>query len=238
VLLSPYSHLLPTLGLKNRRLEPTLPIKTPRLIRDKKSGGYFFRYKLPGMLAQQHGKISVYLSLRTKEFDRAKACAHYLNLQLEMSRQKLNANDLKLEDLKELLKIDLKNGIFEADTPEETAQGLKALALMKSMGGAPPIESIGLLDPADVTASLAKRPSLKFSLVVEEYLKDAKLALRPSTLYKHKTTFKHFQDLVGDSPIDSYQKEDIKSFKTKLLGGQKTGHTINQYLRTQWRCQL
>ena len=59
-----------------------MPIKTPRLIRDQKSGGYFFRYKLPAILAQQHGKISIYFSLRTKSFGQAKTRALYLNFQL------------------------------------------------------------------------------------------------------------------------------------------------------------
>ncbi|MGF6764807.1 hypothetical protein P3T24_005141 [Paraburkholderia sp. GAS33] len=45
-----------------------MPIKTPRLHRDRKSGGYFFRYKLPAILAERLGKVSVYQSLKTKDF--------------------------------------------------------------------------------------------------------------------------------------------------------------------------
>ncbi|WP_410451548.1 DUF6538 domain-containing protein [Paraburkholderia sp. 31.1] len=69
-----------------------MPIKTPRLHRDRKSVGYFFRYKLPAILAERLGKVSVYQSLKTKDFTVAKARALYLNLQLEMTRHKLDPN--------------------------------------------------------------------------------------------------------------------------------------------------
>ena len=92
-----------------------MPIKTPRLHCDRKSGGYFFRYKLPAILAERLEKVSVYQSLKTKDFAVAKGRALYLNLQLEMTRHKLDPNKVRLDGVKELLKIDLKNGVFEAD---------------------------------------------------------------------------------------------------------------------------
>lgn len=209
-----------------------MPIKTPRLHRDKKSGAYFFRYKLPAILAERHGKTSIYLSLRTKDYGQAKTRALFLNYQLEMSRHKPTTQQFNLEEARELLKIDLKNGVFEADTPEELKEGIKVLELMKvATGHAPvPIEQIGAFDAPFVPVATTKPPAPKFSTVVEEYFKDAELALAESTVYKQRQTFKHFLKHFSDLPVTRLGKDEIKSFKTRLLDSKKTGHTINQYL--------
>ncbi|HDR9127760.1 TPA: tyrosine-type recombinase/integrase [Burkholderia vietnamiensis] len=217
-----------------------MPIKTPRLHRDRKSGGYFFRYKLPAILAERLGKVSVYQSLKTKDFALAKARALYLNLQLEMSRHKLNPHNIKLDDVRELLRIDVKNGIFEADTAEEAAQGLKVLEAMKGAYGRPvTIDEIGVFSsethrtesaPPPQAAVPPKHTSSKLSVVIEEYFRDARLTLADSTQYKHQQTFKRFLAEQGDRPADDYSHEDIKTFKNRLLDTGNTGHTINQYL--------
>ncbi len=211
-----------------------MPIKTPRLHRDKKSGAYFFRYKLPTALAQRLGKVSVYLSLRTKDYHQAKTSALLLNYHLEMSRKRPTAQQFSPDEARELLKIDLKNGIFEADTPEELKEGIKVLELMRIAGAPDHIEQVGVL-PTPYVAPVAtpaqpKRSSPKYSAVVDEYFKDAQLALRPSTIYKQRQSFKLFAKRHSDGPFFEYGKEEIKSFKAHLLAGEKTGHTVNQYL--------
>ncbi|MEK6354723.1 MAG: DUF6538 domain-containing protein [Burkholderia cenocepacia] len=82
-----------------------MPIKTPRLHRDKKSGTYFFRYTLPVMLSKQSGKASVYLSLKTKDFHQAKTTALLLNYHIEMSRKKPVPQQFNIDDARELLKV-------------------------------------------------------------------------------------------------------------------------------------
>ncbi len=67
-----------------------MPIKTPRLHREKKVRHlYFFRYTLPVMLSKQPEKASVYLSLKTKDFHQAKTTALLHNYHIKMSRKKL-----------------------------------------------------------------------------------------------------------------------------------------------------
>ncbi|RQZ26110.1 hypothetical protein DIE14_15750 [Burkholderia sp. Bp9017] len=202
--------------------------------RDKKSGAYFFRYKLPVALAQRLGKVSMYLSLRTKDYHEAKTSALLLNYHLEMSRKKPIAQQFNPDDARELLKIDLKNGIFEADTPEELKEGLKVLELMRIAGAPDHIEQVGVLPTPYVAQAVAqvqpKRSSPKYSVVVEEYFKDAQLALKPSTLYKQQQSFKLFAKRHNDLSFSEYGKDEIKSFKSHLLAGEKTGHTVNQYL--------
>jgi len=99
-----------------------VPIKIPRLVRDNKAGIYQFRLTLPEALARAIDQTSIYTSLQTREYKQARAKAVLLNLRVEMSKPIIDLNNIR-----ELLKIDVSRGVFEADTREEQERGLKIL---------------------------------------------------------------------------------------------------------------
>lgn len=148
-----------------------------------------------------------------------------------MSLKKPVPQQFNIDDARELLKIDLKNGVYEADTDEERRDELKIIEQMRIAGvPAQSLDEIGKLPEPYVSPTKPKRASPKISLVVEEYLKDAKLALAESTVYKQRQSFKQFVNAHSDQSIAEFGKEEVKSFKARLLASEKTGHTVNQYL--------
>ena len=192
-----------------------MPTAMPRLVRDQKSGVYFFRLVLPRSLAQTPAQKCLYVSLKTRENKQARAKAALLNLRIEMSKPFID-----LDNIKKLIKIDLKNGIFEADTPDEQERGLKILQAM----GQPTAAKV----PMPLLATNTKQ--YKFSVVVEEFTKELSATLKYATLYKYKKAFEFFGNYFNDDDISKYTKEDVKAFKSKLLSDGKVAHTINGYI--------
>ncbi len=192
-----------------------MPTAMPRLVRDNKSGIYLFRLVLPRALVQGTRQRCLYVSLQTRENKQARAKAALLNLRIEMSKPFID-----LDNIRECLKIDLKNGTFEADTAEEQERGLRILQAMGRPTGDGP--------PPFMLAPNAKQH--KFSQVVAEFTKELALTLKKATLYKYQKAFEFFSNYFNDDDIGRYTKEDVKAFKTKLLNDGKVAHTINGYL--------
>lgn len=195
-----------------------MPVHMPRLVRDNKSGIYFFRLVLPRTSANDKKQRCFYMSLQTRENKVARAKAAILNLRVEMTKK-----DFDLSKVREYLKIDLKNGIFEADTPEEQERGLR---IVQAMAGN--AQHLPQVQPESPSNSNLK--SHKFSEVVQEFTKELELTLKPTSIYKYKKAFEIFQNYFNDGDIDKYTKEDLKAFKTKLLNDGKVAHTINGFI--------
>ncbi|WP_284401128.1 DUF6538 domain-containing protein, partial [Acidovorax sp. SUPP2825] len=174
----------------------------PRLIRDKKSGVYFFRVVLPRAVAGTQQKC-LYFSLKTRENKVARAKAAVLNLRVEMTKPFIN-----LDNIRELINIDLKNGIFQADTAEEQERGLKIL------------EAMGKAHAAGYSLQAAPVNNIKITTydeAVAGFLSELTPTLKSTTVYKYKKSFEFFRNYFSSVDINSYSKEDIKTFKNKML---------------------
>jgi integrase len=187
-----------------------MPVPMPRLIRDAKSGIYFFRLVLPRSVAGKLQKC-VYFSLKTRENKVARSKAAVLNLRIEMTKPFID-----LENIRELIKIDLKNGIFHADTPDEQERGLKIIQAMGNANGKKSSEDV--------------EPGQLFSEIKKTYLGEITPTLKSTTVYKYKKSFEFFLAHLSDKNVNSYTKDDINIFKEKMLALEKVPHTINGYL--------
>lgn len=195
-----------------------MPIHMPRLIRDAKSGLYFFRLILPRSMAGQQQK-SVYFSLKTRENKVARAKAAILNLRVEMTKPYID-----LENIRELINIDLKNGIFQADTAEEQERGLKILEAMgEAQAAVSPLQAASVAPTSNIRVTL-------YDEAVRDFLTEITPTLKATTVYKYKKAFQFFRDYFSNMDINAYSKEDIKSFKNKMLAENKVPHTINGFL--------
>jgi integrase len=138
---------------------------------------------------------------------------------------------IDLNNIRELLKIDVSRGVFEADTREEQERGLKILEQIGRLHAQSSAQGSSTAAEVPSPSAMPVRPPARnFTDIVSAYLQEAGLTLKPATVYKHQQTFKAFCHHLGDLPVNKYLKEDVKAFKTKLLNEEKTGHTINQYL--------
>lgn len=199
-----------------------MPIHMPRLIRDSKSGVYFFRVVLPRSVSGSQPR-SVYLSLKTRENKLARAKAAVLNLRVEMTKP-----DLDFDGLRKLINIDLKNGVFQADTAAEQELGLR---ILEAMGKAQTTQSTipqALLSASTLPVSAQKVST--YDEVVKDFLAEVTPTLKATTVYKYKKTFEFFKNYFSNVDINSYTKEDIKTFKNKMLAEGKAPHTINGFL--------
>lgn len=206
-----------------------MPINIPRLVRDNKTGIFYFRYTLPRQLAIQANQTSIYTSLQTRNRKRARVIAALLNYGIEMSKPIVD-----LSKVRELLKINIADGVFEADTEDEQERGLKILEQMaKLRETAAPRSMPDNIAPANSPKQLApmsKRYTHIMSAVIPLYVKEKESSLRPATVYKHKQTLKLFLNQAGDRLIDGYSKEDVTLFKTQMLNAGRVAHTVNQCL--------
>ncbi|TKC91705.1 hypothetical protein FAZ69_04490 [Trinickia terrae] len=206
-----------------------MPIKIPRLVRDSKTGIFYFRYTLPRHLAAQINQTSIYTSLRTRNNKQARAMAAMLNYGIEMSKP------IDLSKVRELLKINIAEGVFEADTEDEQERGLRILEQMASLrqNAAPkPSASPDRIRSAERSPQTAppQKHTHLMAAIVPGYIKEIESSLKPATVYKHKQTLKLFIDQAGDKLIDSYTKEDLTAFKTQMLNAGRVAHTVNQCL--------
>ncbi|VWD44067.1 hypothetical protein BLA50215_05610 [Burkholderia lata] len=149
-----------------------MPIKIPRLVRDTKTGIAYFHYPLPRRLAPQINQTSIYTSLRTRNNKQARAMAAMLNYGIEMSKP------IDLSKVRELLKINIAEGVFEADTESEQERGLRILEQMvKLRGNAAPksAASTGKVPPTDSplqSVSASRKHTHLMSAVVPLYMKE------------------------------------------------------------------
>lgn len=194
-----------------------MPIHMPRLIRDAKSGLYFFRLVLPRSVAGLQQK-SMYFSLKTRENKVARAKAAVLNLRVEMTKPYID-----FDNIRELINIDLKNGIFQADTPEEQERGLKILQAMGQAQAGQPLPAVAAVPVNNIKVTL-------YDEAVRDYLAEITPTLKATTVYKYKKSFEFFRNYFSNVDINSYSKEDIKTFKNKMLAEKKVPHTINGFL--------
>ena len=217
-----------------------MPIKVPRLVRDNKTGIFYFRFTLPRRIASAIHQTSIYTSLRTRNQKQARAIATLLNYGIEMSKP------IDLSKIRQLIKINLDEGVFEADTADEQERGLKILEQMAKLrsismsariAGEPQHFAPNARTAASLPAAIAAAPVAspnrvvrKMSEVVPMYMQEAEATLAPATVYKHQQSLKLFLGQADDRIVDDYSKEDIKSFKTRMLNEGKVAHTINQYL--------
>jgi len=217
-----------------------VPIKVPRLVRDNKTGIFYFRFTLPRRIASAIHQTSIYTSLRTRNQKQARAIATLLNYGIEMSKP------IDLSKIRQLIKINLDEGVFEADTADEQERGLKILEQMAKLrsismsariAGEPQHFAPNARTAASLPAAIAAAPVAspnrvvrKMSEVVPMYMQEAEATLAPATVYKHQQSLKLFLGQADDRIVDDYSKEDIKSFKTRMLNEGKVAHTINQYL--------
>lgn len=65
---------------------------------------------------------------------------------------------------------------------------------------------------------------------VSDYLAEITPTLKTTTVYKYKKSFEFFRNYFSNVDINSYSKEDIKTFKNKMLAEKKVPHTINGFL--------
>ena len=206
----------------------------PRLVKDSKSGIWFFRWSLPKSHQQTLNQKTLYITLRTRDARLAQCQAALLNLRVEAMKRIPNLNE---DAIRKLLEIDLERGIFRADTPEEQERGLQILenigrirSQQSNPNPAPSPAPSHALAPAVVSrqAQLPKTPL--FSKVADELLKELSLTLKKASVDKYKSTYDQFKDSIGNYFLEDLERTQIKRFKEKLLEQQMVPHTINGHL--------
>jgi hypothetical protein len=96
----------------------------PRLIRDGKSGIWFFRWPLPKSHQQSLNQKN---TLHHLTDSRRKASTMPCSTAEPASGGHEKIPNLNEDAIRNLLEIDMERGIFRADTPEEQERGLKIL---------------------------------------------------------------------------------------------------------------
>lgn len=75
----------------------------PRLVKDAKSGIYFFRWSLPKNQQQNLQRKSLYISLRTRDFRLAQCHAALMNLRVEKMKKIPDLNEAGIRELPRLI---------------------------------------------------------------------------------------------------------------------------------------
>lgn len=201
----------------------------PRLVKDAKSGIYFFRWLLPKNQQQNLQRKSLYISLRTRDFRLAQCHAALMNLRVEKMKK---IPDLNEAGIRELLKIDLERGIFEADTPEGQERGLRALEALGKLRDRGEHSSPGgaVIATPPTGKHTANPKSPLFKKVADEVIAELSLTLKSSSIYKYKTSYDAFLAFLSNRFLEDISRDDIKRFKDKFIEKGKVPHTINGYL--------
>lgn len=200
----------------------------PRLVKDNKSGIWFFRWSLPKAHQQRLNQKTLYLSLRTRDSTVAKCHAALLNLRVEAMKK---IPDLNEDAIRKLLHIDAERGIFQADTPEEQERGMKILENLGRLRGISTSASADTPSAAAMpAASLMMPKSPLFRVVADEVIREISLTLKSASVYKYKTSYDAFREFNGNRFLEDISRDDIKRFKDKLISEGKVPHTINGYL--------
>ena len=203
----------------------------PRLVKDGKSGIWFFRWSLPKHLQQVVQKKTVYITLQTREARLAKCLAAFLNLRVEAMRK---IPDLDEGAIRKLLEIDVAKGVFKADTEAEQERGLRILeSLTRLQGQFVPVQGFTSHVSAPAPATAAHPPAPKSPLwrvVADELLREISLTLKKASVDKYRSTYEAFQQQVGNAPLNSLSRHTFKQFKDQLLGSGMVPHTVNGHL--------
>lgn len=198
----------------------------PRLVKDTKSGIWFFRWSLPKLHQRELKQKSLYISLKTRDSRLAQCQAALMNLRAEAMKKIPNLDE---EAIRKLLHIDVERGIFQADTADEQERGLQILenlGRLRDRSGSPAPDNSPALRPEPPNSP--KSPL--FRVVADELIREISLTLKSSSVYKYKTTFDAFREFNGNRFLEDITRADIKRFKDQLVSEGKVPHTINGHL--------
>ena len=198
----------------------------PRLVKDAKSGIWFFRWSLPKLHQKNLSQKTLYMSLQTRDARLAQCLVALLNLRVEAMKKIPNLDE---KAIRELLEIDMERGIFRADTAEEQERGLQILESLGRVRSAPrssPSESAP--EPRSAVSMTPKSPH--FRAVADEVISEVSLTLKPSSVEKYQTTYDAFRLAIGNLFLEDITRDDIKRFKEKMLSEGKVPHTVNAHL--------
>ena len=198
----------------------------PRLVKDAKSGIWFFRWSLPKLHQKNLSQKTLYMSLQTRDARLAQCLVALLNLRVEAMKKIPNLDE---KAIRELLEIDMERGIFRADTAEEQERGLQILESLGRVRSAPrssPSDSAP--EPRSAVSMTPKSPH--FRAVADEVISEVSLTLKPSSVEKYQTTYDAFRLAIGNLFLEDITRDDIKRFKEKMLNEGKVPHTVNAHL--------
>lgn len=163
----------------------------PRLVKDGKSGIWFFRWSLPKSHQQNLNQKTLYITLRTRDARLAQSHAALLNLRVEAMKKIPNLNE---DAIRKLLEIDMERGIFRADTPEEQERGLQILEnLGRLRASTPQQNNAPALRP---TPAMTPKSPL-FRAVADELIREISLTLKKASVDKYRSTYDAFREHAG-----------------------------------------
>ena len=185
----------------------------PRLVKDAKSGIWFFRWSLPKLHQKNLSQKTLYMSLQTRDARLAQCLVALLNLRVEAMKKIPNLDE---KAIRELLEIDMERGIFRADTAEEQERGLQILESLGRVRSAPRSSSLeSAPEPRSAVSMTPKSPH--FRAVADEVISEVSLTLKPSSVEKYQTTYDAFRLAIGNLFLEDITRDDIKRFKEKML---------------------
>jgi integrase len=196
----------------------------PRLVKDRKSGIWFFRWSLPKSYQQNLNQKTLYITLRTRDARMAKCHAALLNLRVEAMKSIPNLNE---DAIRKLLEIDMERGIFRADTAEEQERGLRILENLGRLRTSTPQRDSA---PAPRPASAMTPTSPLFKVVANEVIREISLTLKKASVDKYRSTYDAFLERIGNRFMEDLTRDEIKTFKEHLLSKGMVAHTINGHL--------
>ncbi|WP_306546611.1 tyrosine-type recombinase/integrase [Malikia spinosa] len=196
----------------------------PRLVKDGKSGIWFFRWSLPKSHQQNLNQKTLYITLRTRDARLAQSHAALLNLRVEAMKKIPNLNE---DAIRKLLEIDMERGIFRADTPEEQERGLQILENLGRIRASTPQQNNA---PALRRAPAMTPTSPLFRAVADELIREISLTLKKASVDKYRSTYDAFREHTGNRFVEDITRAEIKHFKDHLLSNGMVAHTINGHL--------
>ena len=204
-----------------------MPARVPRLVKDHKTGIWFFRWTLPKTLQQLLDRKTLYQSLQTRDARHAQCQAALLNIRVEGMKK---IPTLDESAIRRLLHIDLERGVFQADTAEEQERGLRILENLGRLRSTTPTAPAPVAQPTALPSSPAAPQAPSFKSVCQEVLKYANASLKSARVYKYKTTYDAYVAFAGNPPVNEITRQDIRRFKDHLIDEKKAVNTINTYL--------
>ncbi len=198
----------------------------PRLVKDTKSGIWFFRWSLPKLHQKNLNQKTLYMSLQTRDARLAQCFAALLNLRVEAMKKIPNLDE---KAIRELLEIDMERGIFRADTAEEQERGLQILENWGRLRSNGSHNTSNVATKPRPTASMLPKSPV-FRVVADEVIREVGLTLKQSSVDKYQTTYDAFRELIGNRFLEDITRDDIKRYKEKMISEGKVPHTVNAHL--------
>ncbi|MFB0827304.1 site-specific integrase [Chromobacterium violaceum] len=193
-------------------------------------------HKLPRLLKSRHGVYYLRVcqgkdlrrSLGTKDFHQAKFAALLFNLQVEMNKTILTADNVRKLD------VLLPNGIQINNVKPEEKSAL--FELLDKLGVTS--EQLLSLNTQQVASLLAgpnpqkkaeqpKRKSKLLSEVIALYLSEKKLDNVAKTIEDKERTYNEFMSFFEDKDINAYDVEVAVSYKNRLVAANASATRIN-----------